>query len=292
MYKYFLSLIVCVFLSVTALQAADSSTLQSYSKQYSRVIQIIHQLPEARRLIAKVQQDGPVHIAPATGMETHQFEACWEANSRTIFLNTKRGQSEGVTINSILFELHNALATSRLEMLTNQAANGQIDKEMYVEQIERTEHNNALRTSQLLEKGIAMGIFPESARWPVPQHFEDHYHLQQIHGHSQLIAMQYDEMSPHGKGQQNYHGTIPGLDHLSAQDKEDLLFYMTIKQDLESSSASLQQRAWNALQQEWNRIQGCRKGTYRGDCSRTQQREQLLHFALKGNVRFSRLTQT
>lgn len=116
----------------------------------------------------------------------------WDSLNRKIIINGKFEPDTAKIIHSIIFELQNAAATSALNGLTNKAIRGEITKKDYVEGIEWIEHQNALKTKRLLECGIEKGLFPISARWPVPEKFQDHLAMQQRSGHSDFIARKYD----------------------------------------------------------------------------------------------------
>lgn len=112
--------------------------------------------------------------------------------NRKIVINAKFGMDTARVIHSILFELQNAASSAKLNELTMTAARGEIEKGAFVERIEWIEHQNALKTKHLLEKGIALGIFPVSSRWQVPESFADHLSMQQMSGHSDFIARKFD----------------------------------------------------------------------------------------------------
>ena len=97
---------------------------------------------------------------------------------------------------SILFELHNALADSKITYYYQLAAQGKIKKEAYVSGIEYIEYQNSMKASQLASKGIEMGVFPRSAYLPTYGSFEEYYRFQKKAGHSAWIAYTYDQLAP------------------------------------------------------------------------------------------------
>lgn len=260
MRKLFFCFLACYGLFVTDAFSATHRTsysqdaLNYFPTSLQNVIARIHRLPEARQLIAQVQQNGPVQVVVNKAM-TKEFGAFWEGTSRTILITEPQQRSESELIHSLLFELHNALTDHTLEQLSHLAQTRKIDKDTFVERVERMEHSNALRTKALIDKGIQMGIFPTSAAVSVIRDFQDHYTTQQIFGHSGWIATQYELYNPAGK-QMTFHGTVPQLHQLTEQDKRDLVYYICLKDDLASSIPEVVQRAKRALHSELNRFKG------------------------------------
>lgn len=156
-------------------------------------IQKVYQLNEAKALIEEAQNAGPIDLIYKDQFEMNA-RAMWDALNRKIIINGKFQPDTAKMIHSILFELQNAAATPSLNSLTNRAIRGEVTKKEFVDGIEWIEHQNALRTKHLLEKGIAQGLFPEASRWPVPEKFEDHLSMQRSSGHSDFIARKYDMM--------------------------------------------------------------------------------------------------
>lgn len=155
----------------------------------------IQQLPEARELIAAVQKEGPIRILTSDYSLANQFGAFWDPDRRIIYVKSPTHGNEGAAIGSILFELQNALGTSKIDHLDDLATKRKIDKESYVEAMEYLEYQNSIKASQIAEKGIQMGIFPKGAHLPTYRNFEEHYHYQKVGGHSAWFARNYDELS-------------------------------------------------------------------------------------------------
>ncbi len=151
----------------------------------------MYQLEEIHPQIEEAQKQGPIDVLYIEMPEMNS-KALWDSLNRRIVINAKFGLDTSRIIHSILFELQNAISTPKLNDLTRQAASGKIDKDNFVEGIEWIEHQNALRTKHLLEKGIAKGIFPVSSRWPVPESFADHLSMQKSSGHTDFIARKYE----------------------------------------------------------------------------------------------------
>ncbi|CDR33659.1 hypothetical protein [Criblamydia sequanensis] len=109
----------------------------------------ILKLPEARNLIKDIQKDGPFKVLVNNHSKlSNQFGAYWDPATRTIVVSLNSNQSEGGIIRSILFELHNALINDKLEHAYDLASKRQIDKESFVEAIERMEYLNSLGASK------------------------------------------------------------------------------------------------------------------------------------------------
>lgn len=202
MFKIFLYFFCLIsFLQFQTAQAAKSkientSAIQC-AAQLKGCLNKIQQLPEARQLITDIQKEGPIKI---TVNDNHylskQFGAFWDPCNRVITVNYSSHRSEGSLIGSIIFELHNASVNSKLIRLDNLAASGKIDREAYVEGVERLEYQNSLNASALTKKGIQKGIFPKSAYLPTYSTFEEHFRIQKEAGHSAFIAKNYNHLAP------------------------------------------------------------------------------------------------
>jgi hypothetical protein len=251
--------------------ANEADQFSNYPPQFAAVIESIHRLPEARELIKRTQQEGEIKVAINTTI-AGSFDAYWEANSRTILVNAQKNRSKGSLICSILFELHNASTDTTLSRLIERASRGEIDKETYVQAVEQMEHTNALNTIALLKKGVAKGIFPSNTRWPIFYNFINHYQVQQLQGHSQWLAAQYDQIAPKGTSRHPFKGTIPHLEHLNEQDKRDLLLYLSYKDNLSDPSIEVTQEGMWLIQAEWQQL----NRTTGTEFSRTQRKRYLL----------------
>lgn len=268
-----IKLIFCLttLLSTVALVAAPTSRefnrssdqLTQYPQQLSSVINKIHQSSEARELIAKAQQRGPIRVQANHNL-SRDFHAYWEGSGRVICVTMSKQVNEGSLISSIIFELHNAVTDARLEQLTHMAMDGKISKDRYVELIERMEHENAVNAVALLKKGIQRGVFPQSAGLEVIKDFEDHYKTQQLAGHSQWIAAQYDQYNPRSS-HIAFAGTIPDLHRISDQDKQKMLYYYSLKVDLLNPDQETSQQAKQQVQKELQKLQLDRSNVYSRD---------------------------
>ncbi len=273
-----------IHLSLTA-----SSELSIYTADAYPAIEAIQKMAEIRKLIDEVQHDGDIAVR-VESMPHENFDAFWDGDNRLIKINAVYNKTLGRMIGSLLFELHNARSNDHLQRLCDLASNNLIGIEEFVMKVEKMEHQNALQTSRLIEKGIAKGIFPNDARWPVFPNFDDHYKVQQLHGHSQWIAKHYKQINPFSFARDRYVGTIEGLSQLSEPDKKDMLKYLAIKNDLENPLPDLRQKGFKELNEEYRKIENCFLGKGGGDCARASRRATLLAAVFKGNSSFETLT--
>lgn len=152
----------------------------------------ILQLPEARLLINKVQKEGIIALVSNNDHHlTKKFGAFWDPSNRIITINSSSHRSEADLIISIIFELHNASSNKHLTRLHYLAAAGAIDRESYVQSVEKIEYQNALNASILARKGVDKGVFPENTLMQTYPTFEEHYKVQKAGGHSSHIAHNY-----------------------------------------------------------------------------------------------------
>jgi hypothetical protein len=154
----------------------------------------VQQLASARTLLAQIQSEGPLHIKTQNTSLSEQFGAFWDPEERAISICWHKTRSEGEMIGSMLFEMHNAAVSRQFENYDRLAANGKIGKAEYVRSVEHLEYQNSLKASRMATEGIEKGIFPASAHLPTYSNFEEHFYYQQIGGHSDYIAQNYDEL--------------------------------------------------------------------------------------------------
>ncbi|MCE5318328.1 MAG: hypothetical protein LLG04_13330 [Parachlamydia sp.] len=153
----------------------------------------ILKLPSARDLIIEIQRQGPIRITVENHALSDQFGAFWDRLNRSIGVHLSSRVSEGQLIGSIIFELHNALADSKMDQLDHQACTGQISREKYVESMEYIEYQNSKKAAAIAEEGIQKGILPPGSRLPTYKDFEEHFYYQKISGHSAWFAQAYDQ---------------------------------------------------------------------------------------------------
>lgn len=197
MLKLILNLIFILSITVAFAATANqqSSLLNiSCSPQLQDSLQTILQLPEARDLISTVQKEGPIRFAVNNTSLSEKFGAFWDMDNRVICVAISPETTQGDTIGSIIFELHNALVHSKLNALDELATHRQISKDKYVESVERLEYENSLKASSLVQKGIRLGLFPKDAHLYTYSSFEEHYRMQRMAGHSSWIGNTYDQL--------------------------------------------------------------------------------------------------
>lgn len=276
-YIFLFVFILLTFFQIPSFSQIPVSKNPSFSQvpsQLKPLVTKLLKLPEARALLAQVSREGPVGIVMQND-PTGRFDAMWEGESRLIKVNPYRHPNEGSWICSILFELHNASTNQHMLSLFRSAEDNQFSKEIWVGQMERMEHTNALNTCRLLEKGIAQGIYPPEAHWTIFNSFDDYYKLQQITGHSHWLANMYDQSNAYSR-RLPFQGTIPGLNHLTPEDKKDLQDYLAVKNNLKSSDQQEVNRSVAWLEKEYARLEECSLGKRQIGCFRTQEKLKLM----------------
>jgi len=190
---------LAIFFSQTHLNAAHAPNYaQAVSvhcdPELNSCLEKIFKVEEARALISQVKREGSVRVITNKHQLSDQFGAYWDMERRVICVNCQ--STEGKWIGSILFELCNAAANSKLVHLDDLASRGQIDREGYVSSVERIEFENSHIAAKIANSGIAQGIFPEDAFLPTYDTFEEHYKYQKIGGHSAWIEKNYYNLVP------------------------------------------------------------------------------------------------
>lgn len=168
------------------------------SNRLDKAVATIQMLPEARALIQNVEQEGSIHIRSSSHSLSDQFGAFWDPEYRRICVSSSNQRNNGKLIGSIIFELHNALISKKLDHLAFLASKNRISRINYIIAVERLEYQNSLNAAKMIEKGIQMGIFPISTRMKTYHSFEEHYRIQQMGGHSGWIGNAYDQLIRNG----------------------------------------------------------------------------------------------
>lgn len=174
-----------MFLFLLLFTICEAAPFKSCPKELRPVVEKLLRLPEVRAL---VEQIGPVSI---TTTNSGDFNAYWDGRRRCIIINKPRRSQESLA-RSLLMEMHNASTNAQMHYLAVQARRGNLSKSEYVEGIERIEHQNLLRTIQLLYKAQAIGLLSNSMEWSCPRDFAIYYRQQRQAGHSQFIAKNFD----------------------------------------------------------------------------------------------------
>lgn len=195
--SFFCFLLIFQVCTVNAASTQPHSMAIQCAPQLKHCLDKIQKLPEARKLIATIQKEGSIRIAVNNDHHlSKEFGAFWDPAHRVITVNYSSHRSEGSLIASIIFEMHNASVNSKINHLDYLASKGQIDRDSYVEGIERLEYKNSINASKLAQQGIKKGIFPKTAHLPTYSNFDEHYRIQKEGGHSAYIAKNYDQIAP------------------------------------------------------------------------------------------------
>mgnify|MGYP000305304383 CR=1 FL=1 len=184
-----------IFISCFAITYAAGDSIRC-SPELQNSLNLIRKIPDAQKLLASIQNAGPISIVVTRSNLSQQFGAYWDPDLRIISINPAAHSSEGELIGSILFELHNASNTSRIDHIDHLASTGKIDRENYIMAMERLEYENSISAAQIADKGIQAGIFPRSARLPTYSSFQEHYYYQKLGGHSAWVGNVFDQLAP------------------------------------------------------------------------------------------------
>lgn len=200
------------------------SSLEARHPNVRAVILQLKRMPESNEVIRQALGMGSITVEMSSkGMP---FNAMWENYERRIVVDKRASKDQGSLLCHLLFELTNAVAEPRYQELCELAIDGLIDCDSYVEAVERIEYENMVRTVAIIEKGISSGIFPSTAGWEVIHDFDIHYKIQQLAGHSLLIAKEYQEITGR-KRFSSYQGTVKNLKRMSHSEKMSLIEYLS-----------------------------------------------------------------
>lgn len=156
-------------------------------------VDMLTRFPDTKTLLSSLANEGPITLQWIS-MGDQGFNAFWASEERTIGLNASKQWSEGEKIYSILFELHNAVSTKQFDYLDRLALLRQIDKQRYIEEVEKIEYQNGVKTSFLLKRGVQLGYFPNGCRFPIYPDFNEHLQFQKESGHSAFIGNRYEAL--------------------------------------------------------------------------------------------------
>lgn len=160
-------------------------------------LKAIQALPEGTTLISKILAEGPLNIAVGENAVVRDFSACWDPDSRTIFIGLASRPTRGEVLGSLIFELQNALVSSQFDKLNQKAIQGRIKKADYIRSMEHLEYINSMNASKLAKIGIQKGLFPKSACLPTYKNFEEHFYYQKMSGHSDVFGQNFDLLRNH-----------------------------------------------------------------------------------------------
>lgn len=182
---------------VLFLLSSSLFAFNSVPKELQNEVTMLQNFPETKALVQSIENEGPVSLR---WMEIKAgFNAFWSGEHRIIAINSAKRWSSGEKLYSLLFELQNAHADKELRHLDDLASKKQIDKQRYIESVEKAEYQNVVKTSQLLQRGISQGYFPRNMQIPYYPGLIEHLHMQKMSGHSDAIANKYEDLSS-GKG--------------------------------------------------------------------------------------------
>jgi len=150
----------------------------------------IRSLPEGNALVNKILEEGPLTIKLNKNL-SKEFNGYWDGDKRTVFITYSKSTSIDVLFPTLLFELHNASRNQDFGKLDYLAHQRQMSKQEYVRSVEYIEFENVQAVTQLLQKGKAQGLYPQSIEWNFSNDFEKHFYVQQKTGHSAWIAKGY-----------------------------------------------------------------------------------------------------
>lgn len=195
-----LSLFICSNFAMIEALDKSATTKQHINVKCSPQLQScfnrIQMIPEARELIAAIQEEGAIQIKAKNTDLSEQFGAFWDGEERVICIALSSGITADDIIGSIIFELQNAAVDSKFVYYNNLANQGNITKAKYIESMEYLEYENSLKAAKMAEKGIKMGVIPAGARLPTYSSFKEHYAAQKMSGHSDCFAGIYDNLAP------------------------------------------------------------------------------------------------
>lgn len=176
----------------------------------------IASFPQGIDLLDQVARQGRVRIVYGEG-------GSWNPEERSLTLQRPNGDQVAL-LQTLIFELHNALREVEIHPIWKKAERGEVDKELFVRSIEAWEHENLLRAERLVRQGIEAGQLPKELSIDPFEDFETHYMLQQISGHSQRYAEAYDQIVQRPVA--SYCGTLPTLPHYSPSEEETIHRYL------------------------------------------------------------------
>ncbi len=195
MAKFFVLSCLVLFSSLVWASSSSGELLLPCPPSLESVIGKIEVLPEGKTLVQSILKEGKVRVALSDHPLARQFGAFWDPDLRVVFVNRSWHGSEGEVIASILFELHNASITKKIDHLDALASARQIGRDAYVESMEYLEYQNSIQASAMAKKGVEGGIFPPTTHLFTYSSFDEHFWYQKKGGHSAMIAKNYDQLA-------------------------------------------------------------------------------------------------
>src|SRR5688500_17542101 len=115
--KVLFTLLTMTVMHTALLFSQTSNNVISCAPELTNSMQTIQKLDEGKKLIAEILKEGPLRIAVANSRVPEQFGACWDSVRRIIFVSISSPRNHGEIIGSLIFEMHNALNTSKFDDL-------------------------------------------------------------------------------------------------------------------------------------------------------------------------------
>lgn len=165
----------------------------------------LSRFPRTKDIIEDIYSEGSFRIVFDDSVKS----ASWTTHERCIRINPN--QSKGKILQSLLFEMANALQDQGFIHLGNLARSNSISKENYVRAVERYEFDSGRLEAILVEEMQKYGAFSDytlSCRNSFTADFPTYYFAQQLWDHSQDYIAQYERFNPAGS-RQAYRGTLP-----------------------------------------------------------------------------------
>lgn len=163
----------------------------AHSPELAAPLNALYQMTETKQILESVETEGALNLqAIYSG-----WPAAWYPEERTIRINCSKDHSYGSVIRSLIFELHNVMDQKQFEFVDELAIQQKLSKDEYVRKIEQMEYQSALKTLEIVKRGVSQGIFPaDAAEWPVAPSFIEHMRMQYESGHAQAVALLYDQL--------------------------------------------------------------------------------------------------
>lgn len=250
----------------------------SYPSSLKTAVEKIYSLQEARHLINLANKEGQIRLAIVNPNKC-AFQGLWEASTRTIYVNISKQKNLGLIIQTILFELHNALGNSYFDQLWKSVKNGTLAKSAFIEKAERFEYNNLIKTETVIEKGVKLKIFPPETHLQIIPDFKLHFFYQQLTGHSDWFSKEFDKSFPCSK-QKAFRGSLMNLSTLTSEDKNDLIRYIRMCRRMNAESPN---NFFDPIEKEYLDLQCCLNGeaSENLNCERAERRLELFQQVFK-----------
>lgn len=255
--------------SISQQQTLQQTILQKISAPSDALplLKKVISIKEGLELLKQVTEKGPFKIAYHS-QEVEGVGGLWNGADRILILNKNYGGSYPELLQTLIIELNNALTDDKIHYIWQEASSGRIDKEEFVKRIEAWEHQNLLAARHIIEQGIQQGAFPRESAIFAFNNFDTHYMLQQIGGHSQRYANDFDKVCPPNR-QTFYRGTLPFQEKLSEHQERQVFRYLQWRDMMLSFDQGARNKAYSLYQQELNAL---KKGM------QTQDQQQRLHW--------------